>query len=214
MALLCIRVSVILIFGFVGGSLAMVTLGGMQSSHSGLDGFVEGCEGLPQPCWYGIVPHVTTLNDAEMILEHANYTFDQSGALRDSYDYVDFRRPIQEGQCSAITLIYGYNLQDVLVEGMVLQLCQDLYIGDILEIVDEPINRIFISPTGVGFIEVNDSQILISFQWSGNVNPYSEVRHIDLEPAYVYGVPPLAAWSGYAPLWRYCQLQPNYLFCD
>jgi hypothetical protein len=205
--------SFITLSAFAIGGLMMMTLGSTQPVHPALDGFVEGCEGITQPCWYGIVPHVTTLDEAEILLEQANYAFDQSGALRDTYDYMDFRRPVQDGGCSSITLIYGYDLRDVLVEGVVLQLCQNVYIGDVLEAVDGRINRILIS-SGGGLMEIDDGQTLINFQWAANVNPYSQVEHIDLEPIYMYGIPPLVSWNGYAPSWRYCQLEPNYLSCD
>jgi hypothetical protein len=40
--------------------MAARALGGTQPTHPALRGFTEGCEGKPQPCWYGIVPDQNT----------------------------------------------------------------------------------------------------------------------------------------------------------
>jgi hypothetical protein len=41
---------------FVVFSLAARALGTTQPPNPALHGFMEGCEGKTQPCWYGIVP--------------------------------------------------------------------------------------------------------------------------------------------------------------
>jgi hypothetical protein len=43
-------------------------LGSTQTPNSVLQGFAEGCDGKPQPCWNGIVPSVTKFDDVPMIL--------------------------------------------------------------------------------------------------------------------------------------------------
>jgi len=49
-------------------SLAARALGSTHPPNPALRGFVEGCEDKPQPCWYGIVPGVTAIEDAPSIL--------------------------------------------------------------------------------------------------------------------------------------------------
>ncbi len=49
--------------------------GETQPPHPALRGFVEGCEGKPQPCWYGIVPRVMTVDEAKAILSTFGWDF-------------------------------------------------------------------------------------------------------------------------------------------
>src|SRR5689334_13677459 len=60
---------------FVALVLLMNTLGGTQPIHPALRGFIEGCEDIPQPCWYGIVPGVTTLEDAKRSIISRNWVY-------------------------------------------------------------------------------------------------------------------------------------------
>lgn len=43
------------------------TIGTTQPPNPALRGFVEGCEDKPQPCWYGIVPGVTTVEEGQSL---------------------------------------------------------------------------------------------------------------------------------------------------
>ena len=42
-------------------------LGRLRPVNPALRGFIEGCEDKPQPCWYGLVPGVTTPAELEQI---------------------------------------------------------------------------------------------------------------------------------------------------
>jgi hypothetical protein len=55
-----LRLAIVLLLIFGALIPLMSAIGGTQSIHPALRGFIEGCEGIPQPCWYGIVPGVTT----------------------------------------------------------------------------------------------------------------------------------------------------------
>ena len=52
---------------FLALSLTARALAMTQPPNPALRGFVEGCENKPQPCWYGIVPGVTTAEEATNI---------------------------------------------------------------------------------------------------------------------------------------------------
>src|SRR5262249_45342172 len=54
----------------------MSALGNTQPIHPALRGFVEGCEGILQPCWYGIIPGVTTFETAVNRIKTMNYKWD------------------------------------------------------------------------------------------------------------------------------------------
>jgi hypothetical protein len=64
----------LVVFAVVG--LAARALGGTQPTHPALRGFTEGCEGKPQPCWYGIVPAVTSMGTAKENLTRAGFHVD------------------------------------------------------------------------------------------------------------------------------------------
>jgi hypothetical protein len=49
-------------------SLTARAWGETQPPHPALRGFVEGCEGVPQPCWFGIVPGKTSIGEAVVLL--------------------------------------------------------------------------------------------------------------------------------------------------
>jgi hypothetical protein len=55
-------------------SLAARVLGSTQPPNPALRGFTEGCEDKPQPCWYGIVPGVTTVEQAKSLFAEQGYT--------------------------------------------------------------------------------------------------------------------------------------------
>lgn len=55
---------------------ATQAFGSTRPVHPTLRGFTEGCTDHPQPCWYGIIPTVTTLDTAHSQLEHYQYPLD------------------------------------------------------------------------------------------------------------------------------------------
>jgi hypothetical protein len=60
-----LKLSMPLLVLFTVVGLAAPAVGGTQPTHPALWGFTEGCEGKPQPCWYGIVPGVTRMADGK-----------------------------------------------------------------------------------------------------------------------------------------------------
>jgi hypothetical protein len=63
--------SIVLIF--LSLSLIARAIGMTQPPNPALRGFMEGCEGKSQPCWYGIVLGVTTWEEGGILLEKYNY---------------------------------------------------------------------------------------------------------------------------------------------
>jgi hypothetical protein len=59
---------------FVALILLMSMFGSTQPIHPALGGFVEGCEGVPQPCWNGIVPGITSVKEIKIILLSLKYS--------------------------------------------------------------------------------------------------------------------------------------------
>jgi hypothetical protein len=59
-----------------------------------LRGFVEGCEGISPPCWWGIIPGKTTLTEAATWLARAGYRTDSLQVLASPLLYVGESAPI------------------------------------------------------------------------------------------------------------------------
>lgn len=70
---LLLKPILLLTLTFAVFSLAARALGSTQPANPALEGFTVGCEGKPQPCWYGIVPGVTTVEEASSLLQTSGY---------------------------------------------------------------------------------------------------------------------------------------------
>jgi hypothetical protein len=83
-----LKLSMPLLIVFTVVGLAARAVGTTQPTHPALRGFTEGCEGKPQPCWYGIVPGMTSMADGRAGLLRAGYRID-----KDSDSTVTFLPP-------------------------------------------------------------------------------------------------------------------------
>jgi hypothetical protein len=70
---LYLRFSASLVIAFMLFSYLLSVLSSLQPLHPALRGFVEGCEGISQPCWYGIVLGQTTYMEANTILNNLGF---------------------------------------------------------------------------------------------------------------------------------------------
>ena len=98
-------------------SLVARALGTTQPPNPALRGFVEGCEGKPQPCWYGIVPGVTT---AEQLVQI------------EAKKLISIKSQL-ENKCE----IFVRNENDV-VYGIFIRNCKGVRIGDLAQIFGLP----------------------------------------------------------------------------
>ena len=64
------------------GLSAAFAVGHLRPTNPVLDGMYQGCEDLPQPCWYDIRPGKTALADALRIVSQTNFV------KMDKNDYV------------------------------------------------------------------------------------------------------------------------------
>ncbi len=178
----------------------MMALGSSQPPHAALAGFSEGCTDKPQPCWYGIVPGVTSENDLldrMAFAGKAKYTFDDLASSHLIY----FTLPDTAPAC-----IFTFRIkQDVVIRADV-ALCRNstLRLGDIA----------LLSATSSQALSLPPNDVLydtMSINVDGWPVPDSRVTSINLLPhtdrLQQY------AWHGFMPLWRYCQLEPEYFDC-
>lgn len=118
---------------FVVLSMAASGLGTMQPPNPALAGFSEGCEGKPQPCWYGIVPGVTTLEEANIFLTEQGYhSVRDYRSDKDTWNKVYIR--LANNNCE-LDLSYSETETATTVN---LTSCQNLHLGDVMNTLGNP----------------------------------------------------------------------------
>ncbi len=193
---LYIRCGVILLLLFVLLAVTMSVLGSTQPIHPALRGFVEGCEGIPQPCWYGIVPGVTSRTSALETLRQVGYHVqDYTGSISDGSDGV----LIGEAP-SLVPSMVTYN--NFVVYAINLSLNQwEVRIGDVS------------APGGIFF---QSGRVLLqrreeNMQYESiNDHLLTNYTQINILSLYIsrWNTRETHMWQGFAPRWRYCQLSP------
>jgi hypothetical protein len=178
-------------------------IGSLQPPNPALRGFFEGCENKRQPCWYGIVPSITTLDEGDFLLKQVGYEH------RDTYgDYFWYR---DDSQGCPVTVIH-YN-PDQIIYAVTLERCT-LKLGDIAASLG--------IPDFVGERKREQTEIYVpvyNFQkyYIAYVTDFD--AHVPVSYVSLRRYPradTLHTWHGFVPLWRYCQLEPTlptYLYC-
>jgi hypothetical protein len=206
----------IMVISLLALSLTAGALGSTQPPNPALQGFVEGCEDKPQPCWYGIVPGITTAEETMHVLEEQGYR--RVNQSEQSYTFsfnndelfrVDFQVScdnVQLAKCQSNPLSWIVLFTDF----------SGVTVGDILLTLGEP-DSIGINPTRGPALFY--PQLNIGLQdW---VFPRHQIEGFELYIS-LQSVSRAAAWRGFARWhgavrrWRYCQLERNLqdLVCD
>jgi hypothetical protein len=115
-------------------SLAVRAIGSTQPPNPSLRGFTEGCEDKPQPCWYGIVPDVTTVQVAvdELKLLGYEYNISPKDVASGGLDYQSALLP-----CAEITL-FASPFKPEQIDTLFFRECQSIYLGDFIRIFGTP----------------------------------------------------------------------------
>jgi hypothetical protein len=74
------RLVISLVAGFAVINTVVVVLTRARPTTPAMAGFVTGCQDQPSPCWFGIVPGITTFADARQRLQEAGY---RAGLIND-----------------------------------------------------------------------------------------------------------------------------------
>jgi len=82
MSRLLFKHALVVIFFLTLISLVARSLGSIQPSNPIMSGFTEDCERQPQPCWYGIVPGVTSMAEVKQRLLSKGYAVDSISELQ------------------------------------------------------------------------------------------------------------------------------------
>jgi len=175
-------------------------IGAGHSPQPVLNGFRVGC--IEQPCWYGIVPGVTRLEEAHKLLERNGWVVTR----RDLLDYVRLEADSPWG-ChilvgGSIGLARNPKLDSIPIAD-----CDDLRLGDVLEQMGMP-DRISSCDSLINPVPQFDGQIsvnLVDPKASRNwLSPFDRVERIFIKQPKAF--PTTLRWHGFAPAWRYQQL--------
>lgn len=177
--------------------LVAPALGHLQPPNPALHGFIQNCDGQPQPCWYGIVPGVTTVNEAVQML---NYQ---------SLGTIERRRPVW-------TLIYrNTNMncsvqirheQDV-IHSITITGCLDVRLGDLVTTLGTPERILPFSLTFVDeTISVETDYQIVQNDSCLNLTPYGSIVEMQIKGQGVgNNSEQPGIWQGFLPYGWYVQ---------
>jgi hypothetical protein len=194
-------------------------LGSTQPPNPALRGFISGCEGKPQPCWYSIVPGVTTIDKSLKRIESKGYKF--TNISNDNLYFWDPSwRNIQFGACSNI--ITSFERESRIVSNITLIACNGITLGD-LSLIGFPEkimgnSDLYIKLTEYLAATVSNYERLDKGYFRKEWTPKTKVYRLDIGSSILAFSKAIdiagAPWHGFVPHWRYCQLEPNYLDCQ
>lgn len=137
-------------------------LGGTQPPNPALRGFVEGCEGKPQPCWYGIVPGMTDEESARSNAKKAGYSV-MANELSSNYIQSCQVRPC----CRHIEVLTG----EAPLSKLIFYQC-DIVLGDLMLTFDPPMTPL---KGYANMIALADNKVGIFPNTDRRLNPYSRI---------------------------------------
>jgi hypothetical protein len=194
---LLLKVALPLVAVFTGFGLAARAVGWRQPPNAMLRGFIDGCAGKPQPCWYGIQPGETTIGVAHQQLSGYRYAWVGSSSWNASHLQ---RYQTESGGCGLMIEIVGTGIQAVNLSE-----CPNLRVGDLLAMLGVP-DSVCLYYTRFGLMYGGDGETLIMLPGDGLFSPYTPVESIRLT---AYPLPwSSMRWHQFIPFQRYRDLYP------
>lgn len=195
--------------------LAMTTgaqaLGSTQPLNPALAGFIEGCEDKPQPCWYGIVPGVTTVKMAKQMVRDRGFLQTDVGILPYSGGgyLFDYEQDSNTACGASLRHYYGGASNQVretdTVDEIMLFDCPRLTLNNLMDIRGDP-EGIIVGSTPMGGQEMlimNNASTLVGT--SDFSSPLVMVHVIYIYPPDTLARFP-ANWHGFHTKEQYCQM--------
>lgn len=186
---------------FVMCGTALIGFGSTQPINPALRGFVEGCDQL---CWFGIIPNVTTLDEAQQILEENGYTL---STLGQNPVYIQAVHQVSD-YCYAT--ISNSSRSDNIVSTISLFNCH-VTLGDVLAILGTPSSITTCIYQGNYQVDFHLGQMATLKDFS-EIPPSAAISlYQSIELIILFGGERSEGyWYSLIPLWRYNQfaLQP------
>ncbi len=192
--LLCVLVAFLLILTTV-----MQLLGGLEPPHPALEGFISGCDDKPQPCWYGIVVGVTTWEEAQPILQAAGYAASPTNDAPRP-DLCDLDTGVASGETRTITIMQFVP-------------CPGLRLGDVVQMFGPPDKLTTLHDYNYPLL-VYEHAFDISVAVPQTNSLYAPIFSVEMWADGPDMIGDLANWRGYLRHERYCQYEPEILYCQ
>ena len=122
MTRLLFKFTLVITFAFALIGLGALMLGNTQPPNPILLGFTENCEHQPQPCWYGIVPGVTTMDDVKDRLLSSGYTVDSVSDMQLN------ATKTMDGDCQNASIMFDSRVKQISIN-----VCESVLLGLRLE---------------------------------------------------------------------------------
>jgi hypothetical protein len=209
-----LKLAVIITFVLIVTSLAARTLGSTQLPNPALRGFTEGCEDKPQPCWYGIVPNITTVAIANDVLTRMGYKGKMGYRSLQYMDY--FSEHYVPKYVSVFPFCEDMNMacgSDKVGALYIFDL--NVYIFDLNGITLGNAILLFGNPQ---YIDVAVTQgLLVVFKYAtvssgGWDSPDDLLVFIKIENRPTSNMD-IREWHGFIPFWKYCLYEPKHYLC-
>jgi hypothetical protein len=187
-------------------SAIMIAFGSTQSINPAARGFIEGCEGANNLCWYGVVYREANPRLAQEALLSAGYSFmGQTTDFIQGREYENYNRVADEG-CNRLNLVYSTQTERPELLFLNLEDCHGIYIADLFELFGAP--QFVSNLSNGGFLSFANN---IQAAFGGRLRSYAPVLSIRVNdsPANAGAFP----WQGFATYWYYCQLETAVDFC-
>jgi hypothetical protein len=193
---------------FLALALIARSLGSTLPLNPASEGFMVGCETRPQPCWYGIVPRLTTVDDARTILTNLHYqvAYTQSGSTSHLQATNHLHDCLILGDGTNNTLIY-----------LSVSHCYEWRLGHYMIHFGLP-------QTQFACIYANSSRPRLYYQYDNRaiiLNVSNKASRIPFDNLSAYNIirdfvlldtggilAESNTWRGFSPKWRYCSFDP------
>lgn len=197
-----------LIIAFATINAIVIAAGNSQPTNPAVAGFTMACIEAEQSCWYGIVPGITTGNEAWTLMEQAGYQLVSIAPSRygdEAHIYTQVDTPL----CQTELL---YNTANQRIQRIQLA-CSHIRLGDLG------------SSRGMPIGLQKTSGYAARLLFSGNISAV-DTTHLDLTSLYS-DIPLIVlspvnerasaettfGWYGLLLEWRYCRLEPAAPVC-
>lgn len=189
-----LKLSLFLVMVFSSIGFVAQAFGKQQSPNPALSGFTDGCQNTRQSCWYGVLVNQTRVSDAWNILQGQNYFLASSLSTEAS----ERSTPADQNLQCGIYFIYEYRT----VNGLIVK-CKNLLLGEWL-------NK-FGMPDAVGQyhdVLYYQGEVAMRLKITGALRPNAQIVEFMFPVPHPYRESQYT-WQGFAPRWRYCQLNTH-----
>ncbi|MCA0457294.1 MAG: hypothetical protein LCI00_25205 [Chloroflexi bacterium] len=181
-------------------------IGSTQPINPVLRGFTEGCEGQPQPCWYGVVPGVMNLTEGADVLRTSGYLqkflpqYIQGEGIDCKNVWVN-RQVYERWKWPRDNRVWGINISQ----------CTGVRLGTWINLFGEPEYVVPNNPSVV-LIYPPDTMFWVSSVNNVWVSPDSPINSIRISMPELLLSPPLEAayrWHGFGTRRIYEKYEPD-----